>query len=285
MPAAEKSQLNPVERLGIIAGGGALPGALVKACHEQGIEPFVVAFKGQTDPQTTQNAAHICTHMGAAGFVIKALQARSIHDLVFIGAVRRPSVADLRPDFVTARFFAKHMFKIGGDNDLLSAVRRLLEDEGFTLHGIHRFMPELLMPEGLLGGPQPNAHDQADIKRGIEVLKTTGALDIGQAAIVQDCIVLGIEAAEGTNALIDRCASLRRKGKAGGVLVKLAKPGQDPDLDLPTIGPETLDRAAVAGLSGIAVQAGATLLVDPEEIAKRADRHKLFVTGINPDHK
>lgn len=283
MPAAEKSQLSPIKRLGIIAGSGALPGALVKSCQAQGIEPFIIAFKGQTDPHTTENIGHIWTHMGAAGSIMQALEQRSIHDLVFIGGVRRPSLADLHPDFTTLCFFAKHMFRINGDNDLLGAMRILLEERGFTLHGIHRFMPELLMPRGLLAGPAPDAHDQADIDRGITVLKTTGALDIGQAVVVQGGIVLGIEAAEGTDALITRCAALRRKGAARGVVVKLAKPGQDPDLDLPTIGPDTIDHIAAAGLAGLAAQSGATLMVDPEEIAIRANHHKIFVIGITPD--
>lgn len=284
MPAFEKKQLEPsVQRLGVIAGGGHLPLRLVKACEEQGIEVFIVAFEGQTDQFLVHKHQHMWTRVGAAGAILSTLRAHEIIDIVLIGSIRRPSLSELRPDLKTIEFFTRIGLKSLGDSDLLSTLRGLLEEEGFRVHGIHKFATNLLAAEGVLGKVRPAKADWADIRRGVGITQNLGELDIGQAAIVQEGIVLGVEAAEGTDELIRRCKHLKRKGR-GGVLVKMCKPQQDRDLDLPTIGPETLRNAVDAGLSGIVVHAGHSLLLDPEEVAKIADKHKLFVVALDP-HK
>ena len=280
MPAAEK-KLKPIVRLGVIAGSGRLPETLLHACDSKGIEPFVVGFEGQTDPSLVQGRNHMWTRLGAAGQVIQTLKAHDIHDLVLIGSMRRPTLGELRPDLKTVEFFARLSVRAIGDNNLLGILRNILEEEGFTLHGIHRFADDLLTPSGVIGHYKPKKDDWIDIKRGLEVSQILGAQDIGQSVIVQEGMVLGVEAAEGTDELIQRCKHLRRKGR-GGVLVKTCKPQQDRDLDLPTIGPETVQQAASCGLAGIAVQAGQSLLIDSQKVAEIADQHKIFVIGIDP---
>jgi DUF1009 family protein len=104
-------------------------------------------------------------------------------------------------------------------------------------------------------------------------------LDVGQAVIVQQGLVLGVEAIEGTDQLLDRCGALRREG-AGGVLVKVEKPGQESRADRPTIGPRTVALATEAGLRGIAVEAEVTIVLDRDEVARAADLAGLFVVGI-----
>ena len=212
---------------------------------------------------------------------MKTLKSHGIFDLVMIGSIRRPSFAELVPDFKTIEFFTKIGIKAIGDNDFLTALRKFLEAEGFRLHGIHKFADDLLAAEGVIGKYQPAQEDWVDINHGLEISSQLGAYDIGQAVVVQEGFVLGVEAVEGTDELIRRCKPLKRKGR-GGVLVKTCKPQQDKDLDLPTIGPQTVKLAAEAGLAGIAVYAGETLVIDPEEVAEIADRHKMFVVGLNP---
>jgi UDP-2,3-diacylglucosamine hydrolase len=245
--------------------------------------PFVIGFEGQTDPAVVQGRNHLWTRLGAAGQIMKTLKSHDIHDLVMIGSIRRPSVSELVPDFKTLEFFAKIGLKALGDSDFLGALREFLEKEGFRLHGIHKFADDLLAAEGSIGKYEPGPDDWIDIKRGLEISRNLGAFDIGQSVIVQEGFVLGVEAVEGTDELIRRCKSLRRKGRAG-VLVKTCKPQQDMDLDMPTIGPRTAALAAESGLGGIAVQAGRTLIVDPDEVAEICDRHKIFVVGVNPAH-
>ncbi|GJL84843.1 MAG: hypothetical protein DHS20C02_06180 [Micavibrio sp.] len=281
MPAQEKSSLNQeIPILGIVAGGGVLPERLAQACESLGVEPFIVAFEGHTDMNVVQGRAHMIGRMSGAGSIIKTLRAHNIKDLVLIGAMRRPHFSELRPDLFTAGFIMRLGMRALGDSDMLSAIRADLEKHGFTLHGVHEFINDLLMQEGVLGRHKPTKADWVDIERGMEVSQKIGALDVGQSVIVQGGVVLGVEAVEGTDELIRRCGALKRKAP-GGVLVKTCKPQQDRDFDLPTIGPDTINNVAKAGLAGIAIHAGDSLLIDPQKVAEIADRNKMFVIGVD----
>lgn len=257
-----------------------MPRSLVESCHSKGIDVFVIAFEGHTDPLTVQGLSHIWTRLGAMGTIIKTLQAHDIRDVVMIGGIKRPGLSELRPDLTAASFIAKHGFKSLGDDGLLSAIRSFLEGKGFRMHGAHRFMNELLAPSGVLGSVKPNKQHMEDIEKGVALSQKMGALDVGQSVIIQDGLVLGVEAIEGTDELLRRCKGYKRKG-AKGVLVKTCKPQQDRDLDLPTIGPQTIENAAFCDLAGIAVHAGQGLISEQEKVIELANNYKLFVIGID----
>lgn len=282
MPAtAQSSLVSPaIKKIGILAGGGELPARLVYACEGQGMEVFIVGFENHTDERLFEGRDHMCTRVGAGGKIIATLKSHGIRDIIMIGSIRRPGLAELRPDLRTAQFFAKIGLRALGDDGLLKALKIELQKEGFEIHAVQDFIDDLIGQEGAVGRRKPDKSDMADIERGLEVLHFIGPADVGQSVIVQRGIVLGIEATEGTDELLRRCASYRRKG-SGGILIKAAKPGQDTDLDLPTIGPETVRQCAQFGFDGIAFEAGRTLLIDPQEVAALADKHKIFVVGID----
>lgn len=284
MPAATESSISRdnITKLGIIAGGGSLPERLLHACDRRGIEVFIVGFEGQTDRTLMRGRVHMITRLGAAGRIIETLKAHGVQDLVMIGSIRRPGLAELRPDLRTIQFFAKRGFRALGDDGLLTALRQELEEEGFRIHGVQRFVDDLVARAGIMGTVKPKKSDMADIRRGFEVLKITGAADVGQSVIVHEGIVLGLEAAEGTDELIRRCAHYR-SGPRGGILVKAAKPGQDRDLDLPAIGPGTVHTCMEAGVTGIAFQADNCLVIKPQQVADLADHHKIFIGGFDPE--
>jgi DUF1009 family protein len=266
--------------LGIIAGNGALPRRLVESCRAAGRPVFVLAFEGEADQATVADVPHAWCRLGAAATALDLLHANAVTELVLAGGVRRPSLSSLRPDWRAAKFFARVGYRALGDDGLLSAVVKELEREGFRVIGAEELLAsDDLLAEGPLGRCQPSAEARADIERGLRLARAIGALDIGQAVIVQQGLVLGVEAAEGTDGLLRRCAGLRREGP-GGVLVKAAKPGQEQRVDRPTIGPQTVILAAAAGLQGIAAEAGMTLVVDRADIIRAADRAGLFVVGI-----
>jgi UDP-2,3-diacylglucosamine hydrolase len=203
-----------------------------------------------------------------------------VTDLVLAGGVRRPSLSALLPDWRAAKFFARVGYRALGDDGLLSAIIKELEREGFRVLGADELLsPANLMPKGSLGRHVPDDDAKADIDQGLRIARALGVLDIGQAVIVQQGLVLGVEAAEGTDELIRRCAALRRDGP-GGVLVKIAKPGQERRADRPTIGPQTVALAAASGLQGIAAEAGMTLIMDRAELVRAADEAGLFVIGV-----
>jgi DUF1009 family protein len=267
-------------KLGIIAGSGELPRRLVEICRARGRDIFVLALEGEAAPETVTGVSHAWCRMGAAAMALKLLRDNDVRELVLAGGVRRPSLSTMRPDWRAAKFFAKVGYRMLGDDGLLSALAKELEIEGFRLIGAHELLDERAsVPEGPLGRLKPGDDATADIARGIGIARAIGALDIGQAVVVQQGLVLGVEAIEGTDALLRRCAGLRREGP-GGVLVKVSKPGQEARIDRPTIGPQTVRLVAEAGLLGIAVEAGATLLLDRDEVIRAADAAGVFVTGV-----
>lgn len=267
-------------KLGIIAGSGYLPQVMIEAAKTKGQDIFAVAISGHANPAVIDPIPHMWARMGEAGKVIKRLRQEGVNQLIFAGGVRRPSLRELRPDRYAARFFFRVGRKALGDDGLLRAVTRVLEEEGFNVIGPEDLISDILAPAGQLGKRAPSAEEQVDLDRGVKILKEIGPLDIGQAAVIQGNIVLGIEAAEGTDRLIERTAPLSR---AGGkpVLVKISKPNQDLRFDLPTIGADTLKHLAASGFAGVAVEAGKTILLDAPLLPGLADELGLFLTGIS----
>jgi UDP-2,3-diacylglucosamine hydrolase len=265
--------------LGILAGGGELPRRLVAACASLARPCFVVAFEGHADEATVAGVAHAWTPLGAVGRVFDALREAGVHDVVLAGTIKRPSLLKLKPDARGAAALARIGLRAMGDDGLLRAVMAELEREGFRVVGAHDVLGRLTAPPGVLGRVVPDAQARSDIARGVEVARALGAVDVGQAVVVQQGIVLGLEAAEGTAALLARVGALRREGP-GGVLIKLAKPGQDRRVDLPTIGVATVEQAAAAGLAGIAIEAGATLVLDLAGVIVAADAAGLFLESL-----
>ena len=268
--------------LGILAGGGELPLRVARAARAAGRPVFAVVLAGWGEPARWAGLPHAVERPGAAGRILSRLRAERVRQLVLAGRARRPSVAALRPDAVGMRIVAR----IGtgfllGDDGLLRAVARVLEEEGFEVVSPQSVLTGLLPTSGLLAGAPPDDRARADIRRGVAVCRALGAADVGQAAVVQQGLVLGVEAIEGTDALLARCGELRREG-GGGVLVKLAKPGQDRRLDLPAVGPDTVRHAAAAGLAGIAFGAGSTVLLDRERTVAAADAAGLFLLALEP---
>lgn len=268
-----------MSRLGIIAGGGGLPGKLIEACRRDQRPFFVLGLKGQTDGNILRDTSHAWSKLGATAESISILKQNGVDTLVMAGSIRRPSLTEIKPDLRTMQVFAKLGMRALGDDAMLRAIAAELEKDGFRIIGAQEIEPGLIAPEGLLGAQQPTPENRADIEFGIKVTKTLGQLDVGQACVVQQGIVLGIEAVEGTDALLERCRKLRRKG-AGGVLVKSCKPQQDRRVDLPAVGLRTVRRAFEAGLAGIAIESGAALLLDRDEVIAAANKLGLFILGF-----
>jgi DUF1009 family protein len=274
--------------LGLVAGGGRMPLRVADAAAKAGRPVFCVLLEGFAAPDDYARFPHEVVALGRIGHMIGLLRARGISDLVLCGRVARPSLLGFRFDAEGLRLVAKlgRAALFGGDDRLLSAMLRVIREEGFRPLGAQEVLDELLVPEGLLTRQAPTADDRADIARGIAVTRALGAADVGQGCVVQQGLVLGVEAIEGTDALLARCGGLRREGP-GGVLVKLVKPRQDVRADLPVIGSDTVRNAAAAGFAGIAIEARAgaagTLVVDRAETISAADAAGLFLVAIRPD--
>jgi DUF1009 family protein len=272
--------------IGLIAGGGVMPFAVADSLVARGIHPVLFALKGACDPVAVERFRHHWISVGQIGRAIRLFRAEGCRDLVFIGTLVRPALSEIRLDWGTLRVLGRVLAAFrGGDDHLLSGIGRILEQDGFRMVGIKDIAPNLLMPEGCLTRATPDETAAADIAGGRKVLRALSPFDIGQAAIVIDGHVVGVEDIEGTDGLLARVARLRAEGRVRakpmrGVLVKAPKSGQDLRFDLPTIGPRTVEGAAKAGLAGIAIVAGNTIVVEPQTMIAAADAAGLFVTGL-----
>lgn len=271
----------------ILCGGGSFPYTVADAVIAQGRRAVLFALKGFADPEAVQRYPHYWAHIGQFGRFVKLANREGCRDVVFIGTLVRPAVRELRLDWTTLKLMPRIARQFyGGDDHLLSGVARIFEDHGFRLLGAHEIAPQILMPEGTLGRCRASEANRADMTRGFAVLRATGAFDIGQAVVVAGNNVLALEAAEGTDLMLARVRDLRAQGRirvpAGtGVLVKAPKPNQDRRFDLPSIGPRTVEGVRDAGLAGIAVVAGETIVAEPQAIVEIADRTGLFVEGCS----
>lgn len=208
------------------------------------------------------------------------LKHENVSHVVMAGHVEKPRILALRPDATGAKLLLSAKDKLRDDN-LLNAVALLLEREGIAIIGAHTIAPHLLMPHENMSNVEVTADIQTAINAGLEVLATLGMLDIGQAVVVQGSEIIGIEAAEGTDALIERCAAYRPKAK-NLILVKGMKHGQNNKLDMPTVGLKTMEKLKHNKYLGVAVVAEQALLLDKEGCVTYARKHKLLLAGVEP---
>lgn len=272
--------------LAMICGGGSLPLAVADRVAASGRRVVLFPLRGAAEGTAVERHPHHWLYIGQIGRFLRLARAEGCRDVVFIGALVRPSIWQVHPDLVGLSFLPRVLKAFrGGDNHLLSGMSRLLEGEGLRLRGAHEVAPEILVPKGVLGRIQPSERDRADIALGLDYLRAAGPFDVGQAVVVAGLHILAVEAAEGTDGMLARVADMRANGRVraaagAGVLVKAAKPDQDRRFDLPSIGPVTAERAAAAGLAGIAVAAGDTIIAEPDRVIAAADRGGIFVTGV-----
>lgn len=256
---------------------------LIKHCRDNSLPFFVAGLKGSVDKKILKDTEHIQINIGQLGYVINSFKEAGVTDIVMIGGVNKSDLFSIIPDWEGIKFLGRMGLRMMGDNTLLEEVIKYFEGKGFRVRGIDEFLQEkVLGAAGVITKKQPKASDWVDIKYGIKVVRRLGELDVGQAAVVQNGVVLGVEGIEGTDKLIKRCKELRFKGK-GGVLVKLKKPEQERRADLPAIGIDTLEKVSAAGLEGIVYEAGATLIAGQEKVIEQANKLKLFLVGLSKE--
>lgn len=274
-------------RIAVIAGNGRIPVFVVEHLERLGDEPHVIAIEGEAEPELLVRD-HDTIFPGHPGVLMGILDRIRPDAVVMIGGVKtRPDLRRLRPDWTTIKLAAKMLPKLrSGDDALLRSVIGLIEDAGYPVLGVHELIPDLLARLGHIAGPRIRKGDRESLTTAVEGARVLGSLDAGQACIAIGKRIVALEGVEGTDLMIDRVAFLRAEGrisKRGGVLVKLAKPGQEIRADLPTIGVSTVEKAAEAGLGMIAVHAERALVADFEETCRRAVELKVTVVGIDPD--
>lgn len=265
--------------IALLAGRGDLPATLLQVFQQQKRSFVILAFKGQTEETLVKDLPHMWLHFGEVGKALRYLQENHIQDIVMAGTISRPAMSEISPDWEGIKWLAKIGSKALGDDNILKFIIKMLEEKGYNVVGPDNIFTNLLAPMGLLSSIEPDEQAWRDIGRGIDILSALSPVDVGQAVIIQEGLVLGIEAIEGTDALIERVGPLHRQGP-GGILIKIAKHQQEQRVDLPTIGLKTIQNALQAGLRGIAIEAERTLFLNQEEAVKLAQSNGFFIIGL-----
>lgn len=276
-----------MRKLGLIAGGGALPFTLAERCRAAGRPLFVIRLRGFAGPELSALPG---AEVGIAelGRLFDTLRREDCEAVCFAGVVKRPDFSALKPDFRGVRVLPGAIAAARrGDDALLRFLLGEFEREGFSVEGAHEVDASITLGEGPLGRLAAREEHAEDIALAVKVACDLGRWDIGQSVVVADGLVLAVEAQEGTDALLGRIGALPQalRGSAErrlGVLAKWPKPIQERRVDLPTLGPETVERASQAGLAGIVGEAGGVLVLDREQVVALADRLGLFVQGLPP---
>lgn len=255
-------------RLAILAGSGALPRRLADARPDAAL----ISFKGVAQGLGGDVQEHSFEKMGA---LFAALKEQGVSEVVMGGAMSRPPLDPNAFDDVMRALAPRLLAAMqGGDDALLRLVITIFEEQGFTVRGAHEIDPSLTVQTGILVGTALSAQSQRDVDRAIDILSALSPLDVGQGCVVENGLCLGIETLQGTDALLGFvAASPKHLRKGAGVFVKAPKRGQDLRVDLPTIGPDTINAVAAAGLSCIVLAAGAVLVLAQDEtlaLARRA---------------
>jgi UDP-2,3-diacylglucosamine hydrolase len=265
--------------VGLVAGSGRLPFTIADAVRGAGRRLVVVAHQNETDPALEAHADQtVWVKLGQLGKIRSALVDAGVKDLCFAGGLRKVRFfRDARPDALGLKVLAK-VATDRGDDRVLRAIAGMFEEAGMTMVPPTDLAPGLLAPEGVIGKRKPTKMQQDDIDLGLSVVRALGRLDIGQAVVVKEGVVLAVEAADGTDAAIRRGCEL---GRGGVVVVKAAKPGQDLRFDQPAVGPLTIETLVAAGGGGaVAVEAGRTILVDREALVRAADAASIALVGV-----
>ncbi len=269
-------------KIGLIAGGGQLPHDVIRAAKDQGYAIYVAALRGFVEPGAFDVSAN-AFGFGELRGLIKRLKREKCTHVTMAGTVSRPDFSTIKPGIRDLPVLAKIVSAAAkGDDALLKFMVSFFEKEGFVILAPQDLLGCALMAAGALGTVKPAAQHKADMNKAMHIAALIGSADIGQGAVVNDGLVLAVEAQEGTDKMLERVGELPSEIR-GGVLAKCLKPGQEARVDLPTIGVRTIELAARAGLAGIVLVAGKAFVMQRDEVQALADKHGIFIYGVKPE--
>jgi DUF1009 family protein len=267
------------DKIAVIAGNGELPKKVINKLKKDNKEFIVISLLGAVNINDYADYENYSFYPGQMKKILSKLKECKVNKVVLAGGLKRPSIFDVRLDSLSYKILAKAVMQGLGDDALLRLIMKEIDKVGATVVGAHEICPSLTMNKGVLGKVKPSKKDSSNIDRGIKVLQATADLDIGQSIVIDEGVVIGIEAVEGTEELIKRCGKHKLSEK-GGVLVKMKKSSQSDKVDMPTIGVKTIEQVYEAGFSGIAIESGNVLVINQDELIKKANELKIFIKAF-----
>lgn len=267
--------------LGIVAGKGDLPKLIIEKCQKQNRNFLLILLEGEESNKDYLSYPHHIIHIGYISKILQILRDNKVQELVFAGGITKPSMAGMKVDGKGAILLSKIVgAKLFGDDNVLKTVINFFEKENFKIIGAEEIVDNLIAKSGTIGSITVNKEFYEDIEIGQNALKIISDLDVGQAIVVQQKQIIGIEAIEGTDALIARCGALKFENGRKPILIKMKKIGQNTKVDLPSLGVSTIRNLNQAGFAGVIVEADSSLIINQKEVIKQADEYGLFLLGI-----
>jgi len=261
--------------VGLIAAGGLLPVEIAKGARRAGRQ-LVCVDALDADPGLRDVAdVYYTISLGELGGMIAALRRHGVREVLLAGKVDKlTAMRDVRLDARGAEAAAR--LADLRDASILAMFVSVLEEGGFEVGSQTRYVGHLVPEPGPVGARPLTSSEASDAALGLRIARGIAALDVGQAVAVRRGVVVAVEAAEGTDAMIRRSGVL-----AGGVVVvKVSRPNQDPRYDLPVAGPHTVEALAAAGGTALVVEAGRTILLERERLVAAADAAGIAVTAV-----
>ncbi|GEJ58735.1 LpxI family protein [Anaeromyxobacter diazotrophicus] len=262
--------------IGLLAGGGRFPLLLAESARRAGHRVVATGFVRQTSPELEQAVdALTWVKLGEFGKIAAALKQGGATEVVMLGGVAKVRFfRDAWLDAAGLKILAQ--VAVRSDDNLLRAIARWFEEQGLPVVDPAPLLADRVAPEGVLGKRAPSEDEWRDARYGLELARGIGRLDLGQTVVVKDGVALAVEALEGTDACVRRGGGLAE----GAVVAKAVKPQQDRRFDLPAVGPDTVEVMREVKARVLAVEAGATLVMDREEMVRRADRAGIALVGV-----
>lgn len=266
-----------MNKIGIIAGGGNLPLLIGKNLIKKNfiVEFFLIESSLNINIYKDFNTKIINLH--SVKKIIELLNGSNIKNIIMAGNIDRPSITDLSFDYQTFKLAKNLLLNKTGDNNLLISIKKFFKDNGFNYFDWKAYCPELFASEDNLTLSKPSPMANKNLYKALSVFKTFGRLDIGQSMIIQNKIVIGLEAVEGTDKLISRCKNLKKSGDKG-VLVKFSKYNQSDILDIPTIGEQTIMLLKENDFEGIFLEKNKCLIIEKHKTINLANQNNIFIS-------
>ena len=279
MQSVSREMVQKTSKIAIVAGNGFLPVQIIEKCIDLGKPYFLLVINDHGEEVLKKYNSDFVLHLNKIGKAIKYLKKNNIIEIIMIGAVNRPALKNMFPDLWTAKFLASISNKMLGDDKVLSNLAIALEKEGFKIIAPENILPNILSKKGVMGKISPQESHLRDIKIGFEIARNIGKYDIGQSLVIEDGLIIALEAVEGTTAMINR-ASKYKKSRSSAILIKVLKYNQEKRIDRPTIGVKTIKQIAKSGFAGIVAEANEVLIIDYEKTIETADKNNIFIQGV-----
>jgi UDP-2,3-diacylglucosamine hydrolase len=270
-----------MSRYGMIAGNGRFPLLALETARRAGDEVVVVALKEEASPEveTLATRCHWIS-LGNLSRLIEILKEEGITEVMMAGQVKHARIfSAIRPDWRLVKLLAGLKHK--NTDALIGGVAQILADEGIRLADSTLLLKPLLAKEGALTKRKPSAEEERDIAYGRKIANTLAGMDVGQSVAICDGACVAVEAMEGTDAMLERAATLVN-GRALR-LVKVSCRRGHLLFDVPVAGPGTIGTMQKAGATALAIDAGRTLLLDREEMLARANALAIAIVGYEPE--